>query len=42
MSLFENINNLKLLQNLLKPPDDSSDSEEDDRLPRTGNHTIGE
>lgn len=39
MSLFENI---KLLQNLLKPPDESSDSEEDDRLPPTGNHKIGE
>lgn len=42
MSLFENINNLKLLQNLLKPPDESSDSEEDDRLPPAGSHKIGE
>lgn len=42
MSLFDNINNIKLLQNLLKPPDESSDSEDDDRLPPTGSHKIGE
>lgn len=42
MSLFDNINNLKLLQNLLKPPDESSEEEEDDRLPQTGSHKIGE
>lgn len=42
MSLFDNINNIKLLQNLLKPSDESSDSEEDDRLPPTGSHKIGE
>jgi hypothetical protein len=38
MSFFEDINSIKLLQNLLKKPDDS---ESDEDLP-TGTQNIGE
>lgn len=42
MSIYENVNNIKLLQNLLKSPDEqqSSDSE-DEHLPGTGMYKFG-
>lgn len=40
MSVFEDINTLKLLQNLLQQPDDDSDSE-DEHLPSCGIHKFG-
>ena len=39
--MFEDVNTLKLLQNFLKPPDEGSDSEEEDHLPAAGVHKFG-
>lgn len=42
MSLFEDINTIKLLSNLLKPPDQSSDSEDEHIVTSDSVSKLGE